>query len=349
VDPLLDAPGRGAPARQRGVRWRSRRVLFGAGVVLAVGTGSAIAGILPVAPAAWAAPAVVVSPPAVAPGGSVTVAVTGLAPDTNYRIQVCGAGGLAGSAGCDVGDAQIVPSSSQGALGAALVVHVPPVACPCVVQVAPVEGGASAQAPLQILGAPVGPVTAPGASQGTVSVNVELEGSSSWGEWFGAAPRRTAVVVVTNRTGSTFVDPVVVVSVGNQPVSSPALGTVRSGASATVRVPVAFPWPAVGWRTVQVTLGATGQSVATGSTRALFVPWGLVAVAALVVQLLLLGLRNRARRRLEHRARASVPGSVAGSGVGHELAGLERERAHVDADPPAAGGRGAGAGEVVHH
>ncbi len=158
--------------------------------------------------------------------------------------------------------------------------------------------------PVTVSGVAVAPVR-PIPGSGPVKVEAWVTADPSPASWFGApAPRRLNLLLVNE---------------GSQPISHPVISAHyrgRSGDAETIDTPTVAP---IGPRQTRVVvvdfaldLLAHGDVTVTGvvsgaSTPSPFAattstqPWGLVVVALALVQLLLLGVRNRCRARLGRR------------------------------------------------
>ena len=147
-------------------------------------------------------------------------------------------------------------------------------------------------------------VAAPGSTR---VVQAVVQGSGPWTAWFGGAPKRTVVVRVRNTNPTTATAARVVLRVregghASRPLAQREVGTVAPGQLATYRLDVTLPrFPATRFHIEgEVQGSATPTHFAVGTA---VVPWGLVAIVAVLVQLGLLRLRNRLRARLFSRRR----------------------------------------------
>ena len=148
-----------------------------------------------------------------------------------------------------------------------------------------------------------GEVAAAG-SQNISVVDVRLEGARTLGELFGAAPRRTLVLVVQN-VGSTVVEkPTVAVAMGRSSGLSPAPMDVAVGPLAPQqmqRIEVPMEMPRAGIGTYQLA-GQVGSN-ANGSfgTSSQTYPWGLFLLNVAALGLFAWGVRRRLADRRSSR------------------------------------------------
>lgn len=135
-----------------------------------------------------------------------------------------------------------------------------------------------------------------------------LEGGGPWTSWFGAPPDRVLLASVGN-IGDDASDPApldLVLERGMRVVdegSALVVPALAPGETATLRIAIELPAFAIGTYGVE---GSVPGMTATGfRAETTHVPWVLVFVPALVLlQLALVGARNRVRRRLHREATA---------------------------------------------
>ena len=245
-------------------------------------------------------PAIVVVPATARVGTSVGVTGTGFAADEPLELVVCGDLGLGGTEDCAAHAGHAV-ATGGGDVHLHLAVEAPPVPCPCVVE-ALASGHGAVLTPVTVLGAPAGePKPAPPVFADVRVLGASLRGSGPWESDFGASPRRTLELVLADRGGAPTGPLSLRLGVtgdGGRPRSLPVtgVGALAPGQTRTIRVPVRLPAMTFGTSTLRGTVGSAGQSVpfavATG-----VVPWGLVAVAALVALAVLVAATLGARRR----------------------------------------------------
>jgi hypothetical protein len=245
-------------------------------------------------------PSLTLLEPRASVGQTISYAGSGFAPSTNIQLMVCGDDALEGSVDCAVTGAVGRTTSESGSFTGTMPVTMPPVPCPCVVAV---FGAALAQpvtAALTIAGAPVAPLTGPSIPPRLVVLRAVLEGGSLV-EWFGAPAHRVLALTVRDDSSTAVDQPFVTVEVGNTPTTPSQLAPVGPGQVVTWRIPVAFSVLAWGTLRVQGRAGETGQAMVPFDASTLVVPWGLVIVAFVLLQLAIVGLRNRVRGRIWRR------------------------------------------------
>lgn len=244
---------------------------------------------------------------AIAPGDTIAVTGGGFAPDTLIQVEICGAEARSGSSDCAVEQAQVVASNANGDYEGRLNLVIPPSPCPCVVRAVSQTGTQTATTPIEVPGAPTalpgdGDVTAP-ALRRLVAEQVELTGRDTWATWFGAAPQRTFEFELLN-TGSVAVNDVTI-SIVAGPESDPTgfvnpvkVDRMEVGERRRFAVPIQFPALSWGTMAVRATVNGTSLPLVFGDTTETH-PWLLVIIpAVLLVQGLLVLIRNLLRRRL---------------------------------------------------
>jgi hypothetical protein len=141
---------------------------------------------------------------------------------------------------------------------------------------------------------------------------VRLDGQATLSELFGGAPERDLVFIVQNLGAETVENPIVRVSVGRSEDVEPEVvdaevGVLDPGEQTVVTVPLTLPMAAFGTYHVVGQVGETesGAFAVEWTTY----PWGLFALNALAIALLLLGVRHRlGLRRQASAAALAVPG-----------------------------------------
>jgi hypothetical protein len=262
------------------------------------------------------APTLSLSPAIAAPGTTILVSGTGWPAGSLISLEVCGRDGDGGSANCDLPASTITGSDAEGRFGSRLLVNLPPAPCPCVVKVAAVGADLTRTIAVTIIGAPLEQAT----TKPHTGPPLRIEGArltgGSWPGWFGLAIHRTLVVKVHNVSGASLEDPVLQVTVGRDsapgtPQSVPLLGRLDADETRTVRVPVELGAASIGNYTVRASAGSAGVTSTKGVGTSTY-PWGLLVVALVLLQLVLLAFRNRARRRLA--AKEAAAGAEADAG-----------------------------------
>jgi hypothetical protein len=277
--------------------------------------GAAVIGILIVVLAELPGTATATRPPALqlstttlSTGETVTITGKGWPGSQDFQAAVCGNGSQAVSQDCDLVHAIDFSSNTDGAIGASLVVAVPPVHCPCVVLVTEVDlPYAEYTLPLRITGAPSGPLMPPPPPARAVTIShVHVVSKSSWTSWFGAAAPRELILTVHN--GEPYpVLPLLIAHVvqGSQTyvITSPPPRTLPVGGTAQITAPFALSTFAHGGFDVVGTVirgNDEGEFVGDGfSLSTSTTPWALyvlvLVLGAGVVALLARALMRRLR------------------------------------------------------
>jgi hypothetical protein len=228
-------------------------------------------------------------------------------------VELCGHGGLRGSVDCDVSHQRTAGVGPSGTFSVELTTGRPPTPCPCVVKATDQTTQIAATAPIAVAGIPTVPITDANATAPARALeisSIEVTGGGTWAELFGAGGRRVLEVTLVN-TGPLPIDaPDVSVAWGrgSQPdgfVRPPDTERMEPGDTQTLTVGLDRPALTLGEQTAVVEVQGLGE-VVTGRAATSGYPWGLLAVALVVLQLLLLRLRNRMRRRLGRRSAAPV-------------------------------------------
>jgi hypothetical protein len=256
---------------------------------------------------AGADPIVGVSAASAEPGQVVLVTSRGWAPGTLVTIELCGERGVGGSSDCAIADQRTATADANGELVEPLNVSIPPSPCPCVVKTSAFGGTSVATVPVVVVGAPYNETPLP---EGSVTpaleiVDAHLEGSGPWTALFGSSPERTLVVTLRNPGESQVrgAELYVTVGEGEQPthvVTTPRLDPLQPGETTVVRVPVSFGALSWGEKTVRAeVVGLADASIASDSASSY--PWALITLAVILVQVVLITIRNKYRRRVARR------------------------------------------------
>lgn len=273
----------------------------------------------------------------VRPGDTVTVDLAAW-PAGNVLIELCGNGGVRGSADCAVAAAATTHVNEQGRATAMVTIVKPPIGCPCVISARPVGGGRARTVPVNIEGVPT--LTAAQrrrASAGpaldlTVS-EVRVSGGGPSAAWLGGPAERTVTFTVRNTGKAPVTDPPLTLAAGRGPeptgiVDAPEIGTLAPGQERTFNVRVELPGPAFGRYTVVGELTGVDRPVRFTAHTSSY-PWGLPILLALAVPATVVreltgkGGRRRPARRADAAASpartAVLPlpaGGAAGAGGG---------------------------------
>ncbi|GGZ48752.1 hypothetical protein GCM10010371_04930 [Streptomyces subrutilus] len=255
------APSPAAPAPPRPVRAGARLA-----ALLAAGLAVCALVLSPAAPAGAeeGRPAVALSLQEAAKGTEITVTGTGWRAGTMVMLLVCGQNMIGGTNSCANADGAAVAVAGDGRFTARLPVVAPPKPCPCVVNVASVNGDRSTvAAPLKITDHPVADLPAEsGTARLAMLTGVRLDGGDGVLTWFGAPPARTFKVTVGNLGTAPVKDPVFQLGTAHgvfAPLWEEARwkGTIPPGGKAEIALDVALGAGAYGDYTVSLKYGET--------------------------------------------------------------------------------------------
>jgi hypothetical protein len=250
-------------------------------------------------------PVVAVSPSTVAPGQTLEVSGYNFPAGIGVTVQLCGNNALSGSPDCVLDNVGSGGTGSGNSFTIPLVVSIPPVPCPCVAMVSSQRMSSTPTSPVTIVGAPVAPIKPP-VSAATVTqplqvLNAQLSGNGPWYSWFGGMAQRTLNLTVHNPNKGVYPHPSLVLGAGKSGgalsiVATSSLPSMAPGATTTVHVKVVFPAFTFGGAQVVGTVGdaALMQHIKVTTT---IVPWGLIVIALIILQLVFLAVRNALRRR----------------------------------------------------
>lgn len=223
------------------------------------------------------------------------------------QVEVCGSEARSGSSDCAVDAAQVVGVGDDGTFLARLAVVVPPSPCPCVIRAFSQASTDVATTPVDVPGAPNehpgdGSVTAPALRRLEVE-QVRLTGSDTFATWWGAPAKRTLEFELVN-TGTVAVNDVSITLTAG-PIDDPdgfippvRVERMEIGERRAFSVPIEFPALSFGDQMVRGTVNGTSQPTSFSAETTTH-PWLLIIVPiVLLVQGLLLLIRNITRRRL---------------------------------------------------
>jgi len=275
-----------------------KRVLAALVAVIAIG-------LVPSAASAQGAPTATVDSDHVALGQRVLVRGADWTPRSLVHLKLCGNAAANLSADCDLASGADAGVGDDGSFSMTLNVSRPPSACPCVVWITDASSLGDVRVPLSIVGLPESGTTAtplPDLGHLLQVTSAKVTGSGSWTSWFGTGSTRTLTFTVRNIGQFTLHDPPVsiVYGKGADPtgfVQPPHIGDIAPGETKTVSAPInvsAFSW---GRYTIKVDITALGSPIVFRSSVTTY-PWGLIVLAILFVQLVLLAIRNLVRRRI---------------------------------------------------
>jgi hypothetical protein len=257
------------------------------------------------------APTVTVQSTTLALGQRVLVQGDGWPARTLVHISLCGNAAANLSADCDLVHQADAGVGDNGHFSTLLTVADPGKPCPCVVRVTDATATGEARVVVDVVGLPTAtplPVPLPDNSQQLEITEARVEGKGDWTAWFGAGSPRTLVLTVHNSGVTPVPDPPfnLVYGKGENPtgiVSAPHLGSLGPGQSVTVRVPFGVDTFSFGDYTIKGQIQGPGRSTVFRSKTSAQFPWGLFLVGVVLLQLVLLAIRNRVRRRV-HRDEA---------------------------------------------
>jgi hypothetical protein len=249
-------------------------------------------------------PSVAIDRTGAAPGDEVLVTGGGWPNGASLVVELCGQGGLRATLDCDVSRQRTAGVGPSGTFTVTLTLGRPPVPCPCVVKATDQASRVAATAPLAVAGIPTVPLTdAERHSARTLEISsIEITGGGRWAELFGAGGRRILEVTLVN-TGPAAIDaPKVTIAwgPGSRPdgfVPPPETEPMASGDTQTLTVPLDRAALTIGKQTAVVEIQGLAEPYSARASTVAY-PWGLLAVALVLLQLLLLAIRNRVRHRL---------------------------------------------------
>jgi hypothetical protein len=295
-----------------------------------VNAALAVAALLLAAPLGAAAqgedpPVLTVTPPAPSLGEEVTVLGRSFPPSSRLVVELCGNRARRGSADCDQGTAVNAVAGAGGEFAQRMTIGTPPTPCPCVLRATTVDHPVSVALPLSPAGLPTdlnAEEVFPDVVRSARIVEARVtDAGSSWHAWFGVSPERVLHLTIENTGNVAIHDPPVTISAGkgSEPtgvVEPPELGTIEPGEVRTYVVPFELGTLAFGEYTIAGRLIGFGEPVAFAATTTSY-PWLLILIPlVIVVQWLLLRLRNRLRRRLQPQlALPAATGPPEGAGV----------------------------------
>ncbi|GIF26128.1 hypothetical protein BJ973_003398 [Actinoplanes tereljensis] len=253
-----------------------------------------------------------------------TVRVTGSGWPAGQLVQLvtCGEGGLTGSVGCDNRAALATPVREDGTFLVDLQVGEPPKACPCVVHIGLVQGvdDSAVNLPLTLAGHAAGALPKTTASARELQFQYGRLSHGSIGAWFGAPDHLKLTYTVRNPTTATLNNATLSARMagnGTDDIYYQApVADLGPGQSRTLSVPVDIPMFAFGRYAVTVDIGG----LATARVHHDAYPWGLFALNAFGLALIIWGLLRRLAKRRQFRelsaADAVLPAVVRLGGLG---------------------------------
>ncbi|HEY1443471.1 MAG TPA: neocarzinostatin apoprotein domain-containing protein [Acidimicrobiales bacterium] len=273
--------------------WRSLLATFTALVVLVVVPTGAV-------DAASAKPSLSLAPATAASGQTVQVSGSGFPARSLFQVQVCGQNATHGSADCAGVASATIEADTSGNLSVPLTVVVPPTACPCVVAAFSVTTALAVTTPISIPGAsttpaPASPPTVP--LSHLVVAKSELAGSTPVAAWFGFPATRTLDLTLTNTGAAPATSLHLIADLDSTPVLNTHLPPVGPGETKTYEVSVTIPALSVGNMNLNGHIFIGDGQQASFKVPVTIWPVGLLLVAIVLVQMILLAVRNIMRRR----------------------------------------------------
>ena len=230
------------------------------------------------------------------------------------QIELCGQNALNISDDCDQVDQYTAAIRSGGVFYGAVVTRIPPAPCPCVILVRNQGSFSGARTPITVVGARTAPLPPGAAPSDPVAITAKVLTPVSVAGWFGGPNRVTLVLRVRNLSPFAYDSANLSVNVGrgrhpNGFVLARQMAPLAVGGTQVLRIPVTLPAFTFGAYSVQAQV-ITGQGQVSTLVGTSSYPWGIFVIAALVLQAILLVLRNRLRARLGRRVEAEPPALV---------------------------------------
>ncbi len=258
--------------------------------------------------AARPAPTLAMSSTTLSPGSTATLTGVGWAPGTVLQASICGARAISGSADCALSAGTTMAADQNGEIRSPISVVVPPSPCPCVVFVTNPRSNFVERLPVVIAGAPVAPVIPTRPAESHIDVlQATLTGSTNPAQWFGLAAGRTLSITLRNVGNVPTNHLIIYASLDQTPIGSQRLSDLVPRGQRTYLVPVQLPALAVGSVTISGHLYATNGQLSGFHVPESVFPWGLIIVTLIVIQLVLLSIRNIVRRRRERHLLDEAP------------------------------------------
>ncbi|MFF5179627.1 hypothetical protein ACFY2Q_16535 [Micromonospora sp. NPDC000316] len=232
-------------------------------------------------------------------GDRVLVALDGW-PAGVVQIAVCGNEGRRGALDCATERATDGQVRATGSARVPVLLAAPPVACPCLLRVRTPTGATTATVALPLAGVSTPAAVTTGPAVLTLA-GLHAVDESGVGGWFGLPGEMSVRLTLHNPGSVDVIEPPVTVLAGrpgrvHTMVAAPPVGTVPAGQSRDYVIRVPLSVTTFGRYEVHglIEPGAGPLPFVVATARH---PWGLLAVPAALLALLLAGAGRRVRRR----------------------------------------------------
>ena len=227
-------------------------------------------------------------------GGQVFVTGAGWGLDGNLvQVQVCGNNAINRSQDCALGSSVSAALRNNGEFSVRLTVAQPPAPCPCVVRVTSQATSAGVNEPIEIIGAPIADLDISNLvpSRAVAVTEMHFEPQHSLSSMFGGSLKGTLVLTLESTADVVVRDPALAVAYGREAdptgfVAVPEVGDLAPGDVRTIEVPMSFDALSFGSNRVVASVDPLGP-VEVRTMKYTVVPWGLVALAVLLANLVL--------------------------------------------------------------
>jgi hypothetical protein len=247
-------------------------------------------------------PQLAITPSTASASQTVQVTGSGLPPRSTFQVQTCGQNAVHGSADCAGVAAASIQAGADGTLSVPLTVVVPPTACPCVVAAFSVTSDLTVTTPIDILGASTtpAPTSPPSVPRSHIVVaKSELAGSTPVAAWFGFPATRMLELTLRNTGLAPGTSMHLIADLDSSPLLNTHLAPLGPGQTRTYEVQVTFPALSIGNLNLNGHIFTEdGQETSFKVPFAIW-PVGLLLAALLLIQMILLAVRNVTRRRYE--------------------------------------------------
>lgn len=240
-----------------------------------------------------------VVPSSARPGERVVVESSGWPAGAQVQGAVCGDLGIGGSKACRLSGATLGRAGADGQVRLEIVVAKPPRPCPCVVRITTFSSVAvSFDAPLNVIGHPVGTPPVPVEPSARIEVGAVKVTNGGAGRWFGLASEATLAVTVRNTGSVQAAAPPLRYGFGVGDVSPDE--TYRSGVivpakqERIIEIPAEVP---SGFGGAFRAVVQTDETAALSSVRWTSRPWALFSLFVAMVLLVAMMVRKPTRRR----------------------------------------------------